>query len=945
MVLGDKSNFKRANQVARHNAQGNRTHQVEHIEAGRTATTRFFPDALNRIEKVRDNALNETLYGYNALDQLETVQDPAGLITSYDLNALGDLESLTSPDTGFTDYALDAAGNREQQIDARMVEVGYLYDELNRLTFIDYPDTEEDVTYQYDGSNYTGGEDYGVGRLTGVIDQGGTTKIFYDFRGNVKEERRTSDNVTYVTAFTYDDADRLLTITYPSGRVVTYLRDAVGRIDTVKTTPPGGSEVNVATNVQYLPFGGVASYTLGNGIAVVRGHDDDYRVTSVTDGSIQDVAFHYNLRGDIYSRPDFLDETRLQEFEYYDEAPRLKRAEALDQYGVQEFLYDGVGNREELKVTPPQEPTVIEDYIYWDDPRTNHRLKNINDGTNITQFAYNNAGNVEERGSGLSLVYNAAGRAKQVGSVHNVFNARGQRVKKTAGSQVIVFHYDQQGHLISEMIEPGPLVQREYIWLEDLPLAVETSTEFIVDNADAGFSINGAWGTSTAASGHYGANYRTHGPPVTLTRDDPFPGNTKSGTWSIIDSTQAWNHNYQKSCSSGASFTWNAPTLAPGNYAVSVRWVSVSGAGDVSYTVNHASGSNAHSRNQASGGGSWSFLANYDFTSGASVTMTKLSGTCLAADAVQFVPISSSESAQWAAPGPNEYQVFAWWPAAVSHSAGAVYRITHAAGVTDAPPVSQKENGSAWNLLGTYTFNSTAGQGVKLLVSMSGVVAADAIRFKPTAWSAHQRALYYFHLDHLGTPQKVTNSSQQVVWDAFYEPFGQASLITASITQPLRFPGQYFDAETGLHQNWHRDYDPGIGRYLQSDPIGLEGGLNTYAYVRNNPLRYTDPSGLCISGFFCTDPTPVEPPPAVIIDNRGLPGPAPQNWKCFLSFEVGGCECPFTGIFAATPKGKPTKSQACRAAVEEARRQAKAANCVLGKIDFRFSECQPNSVN
>ena len=67
-------------------------------------------------------------------------------------------------------------------------------------------------------------------------------------------------------------------------------------------------------------------------------------------------------------------------------------------------------------------------------------------------------------------------------------------------------------------------------------------------------------------------------------------------------------------------------------------------------------------------------------------------------------------------------------------------------------------------------------------------------------------------------------------------PFGELSAPTASITQPLRLPGQYDDDETGLHQNWWRDYDPSLGRFMQADPIGLAGGANLYGYANANPV-------------------------------------------------------------------------------------------------------------
>jgi RHS repeat-associated protein len=104
--------------------------------------------------------------------------------------------------------------------------------------------------------------------------------------------------------------------------------------------------------------------------------------------------------------------------------------------------------------------------------------------------------------------------------------------------------------------------------------------------------------------------------------------------------------------------------------------------------------------------------------------------------------------------------------------------------------------------------------------------------------------LHYLHADHLGTPVAMTSAGLgQVEWQATYRPFGETHAITGTETFALRFPGQFYDPETGYHQNWHRDYDPRLGRYLQPDPLGLEGGLNTYAYVGGDPINLTDPQG------------------------------------------------------------------------------------------------------
>jgi RHS repeat-associated protein len=111
--------------------------------------------------------------------------------------------------------------------------------------------------------------------------------------------------------------------------------------------------------------------------------------------------------------------------------------------------------------------------------------------------------------------------------------------------------------------------------------------------------------------------------------------------------------------------------------------------------------------------------------------------------------------------------------------------------------------------------------------------------------NTQQPALYFYLNDHLGTPQLMVDEDNIVVWEAKYRPFGEAQVHPYStVTNNFRFPGQYYDAETGLHYNYHRYYDPRTGRYLRPDPIGLEGGINPFVYAWNSPNNSVDPDGL-----------------------------------------------------------------------------------------------------
>jgi RHS repeat-associated protein len=173
----------------------------------------------------------------------------------------------------------------------------------------------------------------------------------------------------------------------------------------------------------------------------------------------------------------------------------------------------------------------------------------------------------------------------------------------------------------------------------------------------------------------------------------------------------------------------------------------------------------------------------------------------------------------------------------------------------------------AGHLIGEYEVQgcaSAAGAGCAGAAANTGELIAEHVWLddtpvaviKPSAMvashggkAAGNVAVFAVEPDHLDTPRVIVNTSHQLVWRWDSSPFGDTAANEApgglaGFTYALRFPGQQYDSETQTHYNYFRDYEPGTGRYLESDPIGLRGGFGTFSFVKSSPVRWSDSLGL-----------------------------------------------------------------------------------------------------
>ncbi|NTZ99063.1 RHS repeat-associated core domain-containing protein, partial [Pseudomonas koreensis] len=185
---------------------------------------------------------------------------------------------------------------------------------------------------------------------------------------------------------------------------------------------------------------------------------------------------------------------------------------------------------------------------------------------------------------------------------------------------------------------------------------------------------------------------------------------------------------------------------------------------------------------------------------------------------------------------------------------------------------------------------------------------------------------FYYQLDHLGTPQELTDYSGEIVWSAQYDAYGKVAAITLAgedyLDQQLRFQGQYFDAESGLHYNRHRYYDPRLGRYLTPDPIKLAGGLNQYQYVPN-PTGWVDPLGLACAP--CPGAIQADGPYSEIVPGGGLATHEAQGGHLIIK-HIGRTDAQLAQRLMAEPHIPAASTFSDRAGAEAAVSEALRVN-------------------
>jgi YD repeat-containing protein len=414
---------------------------ANHPSAGQTApaSTEYAYDELDRLVTVTQPFGGAgggdvvTTYDYDVQDHLTEVIDGEGNVTGYVYSDRDLMTRETSEVSGVTEYVYNEHGELTSQTDARGITMNRTVDELDRVTFVDYPTDSLDVTHVYDDPLVP----FSLGRLTSIVRDGASVDYEYDRFGRVTRD----GELTYG----YDENGNRLEIGYPGDVRAIYGYDYADRPSTLDVEGLGGTPMqSIVTSASYLPSGPLDSLELGNGLTETRAFDARYhrdRITVAGGSTLLDWDYLTDDVGNIETIADVLDGTNDRTYGYQD---------------YQYFLTEGDGPWGELA---------------WTYDTIGNRLTEVRDGqpADVYEYLENGAGGnlpkldeiVLGAGGARAYLYDGVGNQTQVANGANVVDfsyddaSRLARIERASASASAALLYDGRSFLrISEGSQP-----------------------------------------------------------------------------------------------------------------------------------------------------------------------------------------------------------------------------------------------------------------------------------------------------------------------------------------------------------------------------------------------------------------------------------------------------------------------------------------------------------
>lgn len=475
---------------------------------------RYYYNAFGQLAKVEElNASHAlyatTTYAYDVLGNLNQITDAVGNTTTMGYDWLSRKTSMSDPDMGGWTYVYDGNGNLTSQTDAKGQTITLAYDALDRPTGKTYPAGSgmTNVTYSYDS---TSGGNYGTGRRTGMTDGSGTMAWKYDTRGRLVQETRTVDSVNYSTSYTYDSADRLLTITYPTSEVVTSTYNGRGLPYSISGSVAG----SLVSSTLYNQLGQVNRINLGNGTystftyygldnsSGYYGKPWQTKTTKATAGDRQSLTYTWDANSNLTQRQDAVSgQTETFTYDFLD------RLTAVSGAYSNSFAYSTIGNITSKNGTS---------YTYGTKP---HAVTTVGS----TSYAYDANGNMTTRGS-QTLTWDVENRVVGVTgggvTMSAVYDGDGSRVKKTEGGATVLYinqYYEKN-------LTTGVVTTHYYLGGREVAYRKGTTLEYVCQDHLGSTSVTTDTSGNVVATIAYFPFGATRTSSGTLNTDELFTG-------------------------------------------------------------------------------------------------------------------------------------------------------------------------------------------------------------------------------------------------------------------------------------------------------------------------------------------------------------------------------------------------------------------------------------